>query len=226
MDDRDAPVADRIAVTRRQIQELMDLVPAHGDQRQLVLRILRQLSETADDVLFHEALNPAFDVLDTPALAAGMARHGVQFLGYLRGSWGEELPSPRERALAAAKYDFSAGGYRFAVFCRLPEAAAAVDMRSPAVRWASTLTRQQADGEGVVYSDGKVAIRTDTAQTQALLDALEHGPLGWADIRAAVAPHLNPAALETEFQTLARELGKLWQYRFVSPLRPLGAPGT
>lgn len=133
MDDRDAPVADRIAVTRRQIQELMDLVPAHGDQRELVLRILRQLSETADDVLFHEALNPAFDVLDTPALAAGMARHGVQFLGYLRGSWGEELPSPRERALAAAKYDFSAGGYRFAVFCRLPEATAGIDMRTPAL---------------------------------------------------------------------------------------------
>lgn len=78
----------------------------------------------------------------------------------------------------------------------------------------------------MVYSDGKVGIRTDALQTQALLDALEHGPLGWDDIRAAVAPHLNPAALETEFQTLARELGMLWQYRFVSPQRPLCAPGT
>lgn len=225
MDDKGAPVPDRIAAARRRIEELLSLVPAQGEQRDLARAVLRQLSETADDVLFHEALNPAFEVLDTPALAAGMARHGVQFLGYMRGGWGEDLPSPRDRALAAAKYDFSAGGYRFAAFCRLPEGAAGVDMRAPAVRWTSTLTRQQASGDAVVYSDGKVAIRTDTRQTQALLDAFERGPVSWDEICSAVRPTLNPGSLEAEFQTLAKELGKLWQYRFVCPLRPLDGMG-
>lgn len=219
MDDQAAPVAARIAALRRGINELMGVIPAESGQKELLLGILRQLAGTADDVLFHEALNPAFEVLDTPTLAAGLARHGVHFLGYMRGGWGETLPSSRERALAAGKCDFSAGGYRFAVFSLLPEGALGINVRSPEVRWQSTLRRYQTDGDWVTYTDDKVGIRTDAPQTKALLDALELKPLGWNDIMAAVAPYLDPAAMEAGLLTLDRELAKLWQHRFILPLR-------
>lgn len=219
MDDQEAPLVERIAALKRGIGELRDAVPQHSEQHGLLLAILNQLATTADDVLFHEALNPVFEVIDTPALAAGLERYGLQFLGYMRSGGGETLRSSRERALAAGKRDFASGSYRFAVFSRLAEDVASINVRSPAVRWQSTLRRHETDGDGVIYRGDKVGIRTDSPQTQAVLDALAPQPIGWDDIKRAVMPHLDPADVEVGLLTLERELLKLWQHRFITPMR-------
>lgn len=215
MDDPHAGVAERIAAIRRHIEELAALKSA--DDGTLTRATLNSVRASTDDILFHETLTHEFEVLDTMSLATSLASRGVRFLGYAQANMFDMLPTPLERARGAARMDYLGGSYRQAVFSRLPDGAAGVDLRSPAVRWRLLAARTGKTATGATYSDG-VSSANATGSLANVMEALEQRPLGWRDMLAIVEANRRPGDLD-DAGVLEDALKVIWPRRLVMPLR-------
>jgi SAM-dependent methyltransferase len=222
-DDPAAPTGRRIAAARQTLAQLAAALPERDEARGALLAVLNQLAALSDTVLFHEALGPVFEVIDTPGLDETLAREGVRFATYLTGNGFDRLGDPAARARTAATGDFLRGGYRFALFVKA-DGPGAPDLRSPLVRWRAALTRRGEEDGLPVYSAAGTTVRARAPVTARMLEALAGGPRTWQELADAAGPFADPAAREAALATLDKDLGILWGRRWAQPFREPGAP--
>jgi SAM-dependent methyltransferase len=223
-------VSQPIPVQIRQARERLGSI-AHGlsalDRNRDLLDVVMQETAALDDtIFFHEVLNETFDALQTTAVADVLREHGVHFLDYTAQSTCSALTSARERTLAADGFDLAGGGYRYAVFGRIPGDASKAGARSPVVTWGTRLVREPADQTytaAAKYKEPVTGAAFDIFQTptQAALDELAEDSLDFDEMCAGATGRFADAGLDFPPQAedhIERDFLELWQHRVVTPL--------
>ena len=219
--DPNASPHEAVATARNDLARMRSALTEPGAVA--MLRALDQTVSMDDTILFHEVLNEAFDPCQTSSLQARLAPQGVNFIGYLGVNGLTEAGTSQARSLAADRFDFAEGGYRYAAFMRRPGDGVTPDPRGDGLRWRSRLVRQSstATGEAVFYNaDRDLTFTLGLPLLAAFVDALVAGPASWSQALAAARRTL-PAARNAaaEEARLVQDFMAIWRYGVVTPLR-------
>ena len=212
-----------VAKARGYLKYLETTLP-YSSQRGLLEAAIRETQSLTDIVLYHEALNQAFEAMQTSQIEQVFAAQDVGFASYLAPIPFGGLKTSRERAVAADTLDFSYGSYRHAVFVRWPDRHQSPDMRRANVIWTNSLATALPDPDisrPVIFTTpDNQSLTLHSPVTVAMLQSLKDEPVTWS---AAFSRGLEKAASlglpcpsNQEDLSLA-EFMKLWSYNFVRP---------
>jgi SAM-dependent methyltransferase len=228
--DVSQPIPVQIRLARERLGSIAHGLSALDRNRDLLDVVMQETASLDDTTFFHEVLNESFDAMQTTAVADVLREHGVHFLDYTTQSTCSALTSARERTFAADGFDLAGGGYRYAVFGRLPSDASKATARSPVVTWSTQMVRSLPDATFTTmakFTNPVTGNSFDIFQgvTQAALDELTEGPLSFDEMCAGAAGRFADAGLDFPAHGEAQienDLLELWQHRVVTPLwRPL-----
>ena len=213
-----------ITEARRRLEVIKAAVSEDARGYLLLAQALKETSDQPDAILYHEVFTPDFSTLQTTALEAALAPHGVSFLTYtVPGPW-SYLPAAIDRALTADANDFAQGEYRYALFARA-SGEMTPDLSRPAVRWSTPLRRLELgayDTEAeFVYPAANIRLILKYALTQALVEVLAEAPARWDEALSAAHARLNAQDLtagKAEEELALKDLGILWGMHLARPL--------
>jgi hypothetical protein len=217
---------ENIRRARQRINTIAACLTGSGLQVEVLKQVLQQAFSQSDIMFFHEALNHAWDVLDTPTIEAGLRQHGLQFLNYLNPTGFGALATSRERALAADVLDFaSGGGYRYSIFGKPAATAHGLNLRAPRLRWHTRLARvlpPSGYAEPVNYKDvsNNSEVRVERPATQAALDEFAASPSTWAEMLNGVRGRLaaQGVSVDNSIAYLDQAMLSLWNLRLIWPV--------
>jgi SAM-dependent methyltransferase len=212
-----------VARARTYLKHLETMLP-QSPQRGLLEAAIRETQNLSDVVLYHEALNQAFEAVQTSQVEQLLGAQGVGFASYLGPTPFAGLKTSRERAIAADTLDFCYGSYRHAVFVRWPDRDQSPDLRRGNVIWTNSLATASPEPDisrPVVFKTlGNQSLTLHSPVTVAMLQSLKNNPVTWS---AAFSLGLEKAASlglscpsNQEALSLA-EFMKLWSYALVRP---------
>lgn len=108
--------AEQARTARAHIRVIASTIAGQAGDHRLMAGVLQQVSNTQDNIFFHEMLNQSFGALTTSALELALGFRGVHFLNWMQPAPFEEGASPKARAMMADAYSFAGGGYFYGVF--------------------------------------------------------------------------------------------------------------
>jgi SAM-dependent methyltransferase len=212
--------ADWMAHARRTIAQVYEAANSSGAPPQ-VTRVLHNMTEYPDSIVFHETLGPDLKYLSALEIQAQLAPHGVGVIGPLPCDQAFSYPSARHRAVSLDAQRMMGGGYYYDAFGKWASGEQGIDPQAPGVEWISVLEPNPDGGEEEFrWTTSGLTATVGAAGTRAFLKALGAEAKPWAQAKAEAQAAIGSDIDET---VLLGDTLHLWRMGGLEP-RLAGLP--